>query len=447
MKQVTKTWIQNAWGRIKKELRWFKPGMGVKRWIGLILIGTTLLGLGFAVIIIDLYRTVPDTWYLPILSAASLRVLERPIRAIIFGASGLYLILMGTWGLNRTLLRPFLQPGKPILDTVTAYRLRERGPKIVVIGGGNGLAALLRGLKEHTHRLTAIVTVADDGGSSGELRKNIGILPPGDIRNCLAAMSDDEALMTQVFQYRFGTGSGLKGHSLGNLFITALAGITGSFEEAIAESGRVLAVKGQVLPSTLHDVHLVADLHIPGNQKDVRVKGESLITKTQGEVKKVWLDPSSPLAFPPSLQALLSADLIIIGPGSLYTSIIPNLLVPDLVEAVRASRALKFYVCNVATQPGETDGFSSKDHLETIEKYIGGGLFDLLISNDHYEGELSNESDWVRFDPDLNGKIAVYTSNLVDQHNPWRHDSNKLAQTVMDIYFERTGPLSPKTDS
>jgi hypothetical protein len=222
--------------RINRALRWLTPGLGVKRWLGVILLGTTLIGLGFAVLVLDIYRTAPETWWLPVLSYLSLRFLERPLRAVIFGGFGIALILFGTYKLNRALLRPYITPGKPILDAVSAFRKKERGPRIVVIGGGNGLSALLRGLKNHTANLTAVVTVADDGGSSGELRRNMGVLPPGDIRNCLAALSNDEAMLTQIFQYRFGEGAGLNGHTLGNLLITALADITGSFEEEIGRA-------------------------------------------------------------------------------------------------------------------------------------------------------------------------------------------------------------------
>lgn len=235
--------------------RWLVPGIGVKRWVLLILVGTTLLALGFAVILLDLYRTVPNTWWLPIVKIVSLQwITNRVIRALIFFLIGISAIVVGTWGMNRALLRPFIQPGKNVIDTLSEYRRREKGPRIVVIGGGTGLAALLRGIKEYSRNITAVVAVADDGGSSGEIRKTLGILPPGDIRNCLAALSDDEELLTQLFQYRFSSSVGLNGHSLGNLLISALTEITGSFEEAVAETARVLAVKGQVLPSTLHDV-------------------------------------------------------------------------------------------------------------------------------------------------------------------------------------------------
>ncbi|TLN05289.1 uridine diphosphate-N-acetylglucosamine-binding protein YvcK, partial [bacterium] len=376
-----------------------------------------------------------------------LQYLDRWVRALIFGGIGLATILVGTAGLNRALLKPFLRPGTTLLDTVTAYRKKERGPRIVAIGGGTGLSALLRGLKTYSSNITAVVSVADDGGSSGELRKTLGILPPGDIRNCLAALSEDEALLSQVFQYRFSNAGNLSGHSFGNLFISALTDITGSFEEAVAESGRVLAVKGRVLPATLHDVRLVADVTLPLRENDVHVKGESSITKAAGHVRRVWLEPSNPLAFPPAIQAILSADLIIVGPGSLYASLLPNLLVPDLAAALRSSRALKFYVCNVATQPGETDGYTCGAHVHTIEKHVDGSIFDLVICNDRFEGNLPAPLEWVRLEPELKEQYSVYQADLLDVDNPWRHDSLKLARTIMDLLNERTGPLIGRDES
>lgn len=440
-------WYRRVWQTIRREMRWFAPGIGVKRWITLILVGTTLIGVGIAMGILEIYRTAPDTWWLPLLSVASLRFLDRPLRVLIFGGLGVGMVLLGVWGLNRNLLKPFLRPGQPVVDTVNAYRKRERGPRIVVIGGGTGLSTLLRGLKEYTHNLTAIVTVADDGGSSGELRRNIGILPPGDIRNCLTALSDDEAMLSQLFQYRFASGTGLEGHSLGNLFITAMAGITGSFEEAIAEAGRVLAVEGRVLPATLHDVRLAASIQLADSKTEVQVKGESAIPQQKGQIRRIWLEPNNPLAFPPTLQAILTAELIVVGPGSLYTSLLPNLLVPDLAEALRASRAMKFYICNVATQPGETDGYNCGDHIHTLEKYLGGRVFDLAVVNVKTAGKLPEGIDWVLPEEDLDQTIAVYRADLTDRENPWRHDSKKLGQVVVDLFYERTGPLSSREES
>jgi uncharacterized cofD-like protein len=429
---------------LRKSIQWLKPGLGIKRWLVVILAGTTLVGLGFAVLVIDLYRNAPDNAFLPIITALSLRFLARPLRALIFGGSGLVMILVGIWGLNRALLRPFMRPGKNLIDSVTAYRKRDKGPRIVVIGGGTGLAALLRGLKQYSANITAIVTVADDGGSSGELRKTMGVLPPGDIRNCLAALSSDEELLTQLFQYRFAAGAGLNGHTLGNLLITALTDITGSFEDAIAETGRVLAVTGQVLPSTLHDVRLVAEVSTP--DKQIIVKGESEIPLAAGRVQRVWLEPSNPLAFPPALQAILAADLIIVGPGSLFTSILPNLLVPDVADALRATRAFKFYVCNVATQPGETDGFSCADHIRTLEKHLGGRIFDIIVCNFNFKGKLPRSVEWVKPDTNLEEMYPAYFADLLDEQTPWRHDSQKLAKSLVDLYNERTGPLASREE-
>jgi uncharacterized cofD-like protein len=225
------------------------------------------------------------------------------------------------------------------------------------------------------------------------------------------------------------------------LFISALAEITGSFEEAVAESGRVLAVHGRVLPATLHDVRLVADVVLPHAVNEVRVEGESQIPKVSGKVRRVWLEPSTPPAFPEAIQTILAADLIVIGPGSMYTSILPNLLVPDLVEAIRASRALKIFICNVATQQGETDGYSCGDHVRALEEHAGSGLFDLIVSNQRFEGNLPPGIDWVIVEPDLDEDYGVYRADILDTIHPWRHDSQKLAQVVMDLFRERTGPL------
>jgi len=258
----------------------------------------------------------------------------------------------------------------------------------------------------------------------------------------LVALSNDEALLGELFQYRFPNGnSGLDGHSFGNLFITALAEITGSIEEAVAESGRVLAVYGRVLPSTLNNVQLVADVMLPHMVSELRIEGESQIPKSNGKVRRVWLEPNNPPAFPDAIKAILSADLILIGPGSLYTSILPNLLVPDFSEAIRASRAHTFYICNVATQPGETDGFTCGDHIQAIEEHADEGLFDVVVINEYYEGKLPQNVDWVVAEPVLDHKYAVYRADLIDKLHPWRHDSKKLAQVIMDLYQDRTGPL------
>ena len=442
MGKKNESWYRRLGGTLSDSSRWLVPGLGVKRWLVVILLGTTLVGVGSAILILDFYRNAPETWWLPVISAASLRFLPRLIRGLIFGLLGAGLILGGIWGINRSLMAPFLRPGRRVVDALSVHRRRERGPKIVVLGGGHGLSTLLRGLKEHTNNLTAIVTVADDGGSSGRLRESLGILPPGDIRNCLAALSNDEALLTQLFQYRFPNGaSGLDGHSFGNLFITAMAEITGSFEEAIAESGRVLSVNGRVLPSTLHDVRLVADVVLPYLVSEVRVEGESHIPESTGKVRRVWLEPNNLPAFPQAVQAILAADMIVVGPGSLYTSILPNLLVPDIAAAIRSSRAFKVFVCNVATQPGETEHFTCGDHLRAIEEHVGGNLFNMIVSNQSFSGELPKDIQWVKTEDDLDVDHAVYRADLIEEVHPWRHDAGKLAQVLVDLLQERTGPL------
>jgi uncharacterized cofD-like protein len=414
----------------------------VKRWFFLMLIGISLIGLGLAIFLSGIYNTAPETWWLPAITFVSLQFLARPVRVVIFVLLGFGLIGLGIWGLNRALLEPFLQPGKRLVDQVSEFRRRERGPRVVVIGGGHGIATVLRGLKEYTNNLTAIVSVADDGGSSGEIRRDLGILPPGDIRTCLAALSDDEALLTQLFQYRFGGDTGLGGHSFGNLFISSLVDITGSFEKAVAESGRALSVHGQVLPATLHNVRLVADVRLSQTENEVRVEGESQIPKAAGRVRRVWLEPNDASAYPPVIQAVLAADMIIIGPGSLYTSILPNILVRDLLEAIHSSRAVKMFVTNIATQPGETEKYTSSDHIHALEDLIGFELVDVIVCNSCYDGEFEGAVQWVRLDENEVRDPRVYFTELVDRDNLVHHDAAKLAQTLMALYNERTGPLT-----
>ncbi len=427
---------------IRSLARWFQPGLGVKRWFLLVLLGITMLGVGLALFLLEIYRTQSsNNLFLTILSYASLRFMPRELRIFIFTAMGAGLAAYGILRLNRSLLSPFIRPGHGVLDELNSFRQIEKGPRIVAIGGGHGLSTLLRGLKLYTKKLTAIVTVADDGGSSGRLRETFGILPPGDIRNCLAALSNDEQMLTQLFRYRFSGAGGLDGHSFGNLFITALADITGSFESAVAESGKVLSVSGRVLPSTLHDVKLVADMVLPNSLNQVRVEGESRIPKMAGRVRRVWLEPNDAPAFPPTLKEILSADMIVVGPGSLYTSLLPNLLVKDLLGAITASRAVKIYVCNIATQAGETDVYTCYDHVRALEEHVGDGVFDVVLCNDNYEGVLNEGSQFVRADEKTLADTRTRCADLSDENFPWRHDTAKLAATLVEILNEYTGPL------
>lgn len=314
----------------------------------------------------------------------------------------------------------------------------DQAPKVVAIGGGTGLSTLLRGLKAHTPHITAIVTVADDGGSSGRLRRELGLLPPGDFRNCIAALADDEALITQLFQYRFGQGDGLNGHSFGNLFITALAAVTGSFERAIEEAGRVLTIRGCILPSTLEDVTLVADVAgAPGAASAglTRVQGESAIPKAGLPIERVFLRPDRVRAYPQAVRAILCADLIVAGPGSLFTSVLPNLLIEGIRQAVSASSALRIYVCNVATQPGETDGYDVGQHVKALQRHVGQDLFPYVLVNNN----LAPTREAPQLQPvalcDTTGEsYEVIEADLCDLDVPWRHDSGKLAALIMRFY-------------
>ena len=311
-----------------------------------------------------------------------------------------------------------------------AHRQRQRGPKIVAIGGGHGLNTLLRGLKEYTDNITAIVTVADDGGSSGKLRRDLGMLPPGDFRNCIAALSEAEGLVSQLFQYRFGQDSGLDGHSFGNLYLTAMTAITGSFLSALEESSRVLAVRGRVIPSTLAQVVLGAEVLVPGPAQDAspgqlrRVQGESRIGELRGQVQRVYLEPEDAPAYPEAIRAILDADLIVIGPGSLYTSVLPNLLVQDLARAVSSSTATKAYVCNVATQAGETEGYDVSAHVHALRAHVGPGLFHFVLANHTFaDNPPPGEGvDWTRLPEERPTDYELVTGDLVDRQYPWRHD-------------------------
>lgn len=424
--------------------RWLQPGLGVKRWLALLVVGVALLGLGFALLLDDLF-SVKDSAAL--LSGLGLSGLPPGLAAAGLGLAGLSASLLSIFRLNRSLMSPFVGRGQPVVDRVARHRRLGKGPRIVAIGGGTGLATLLRGLKLHTGNLTAVVTMADDGGSSGRLRRSLGLPPPGDLRSCLAALSEDEDLLTQLFQYRFVEGEELDGHSFGNLFIAAISGVTGAFDLGIREAGRVLGIQGQVLPSTLSNVLLAADKTPEQDVRAIRIEGESRITKVRGQVRRVYLEPSDPPAYPGAVHALLNADMIVIGPGSLYTSIIPNLLVPDIANAIRASRAFRVYVCNVATQAGETDGYDCVAHTRALEEHAGPGLVDLVVANDCLHIEIPGGAESVC--PPENGSIGlpVYLADLVDDERPWRHDSIQLAESLIALLEERTGPLDlPKVE-
>ena len=351
--------------RSQRAVRWLQPGLVVKRWLLTSGLGLLMALLGAAVWadLKPIYWILETlSWLLSSLTTVLPREITGPLVVLI--GSGLLL-----WGQSRSFgsIQQALAPDKDtvLVDALRAKSRLNRGPNIVAIGGGTGLSTLLSGLKRYSSHITAIVTVADDGGSSGRLRRELGVLPPGDIRNCLAALSTEEPLLTRLFQYRFTAGSGLEGHSFGNLFLSALTAITGNLETAITASSRVLAVQGQVVPATNVDVRLWAEL-----ENGDRIEGESNIGHAPSPIVRLGCLPERPPALPRALEAIASADLILLGPGSLYTSLLPNLLVPELVTAIQRSRAPRLYICNLMTQPGETDGLDVSGHLRAIEAQL-----------------------------------------------------------------------------
>jgi uncharacterized cofD-like protein len=324
--------------------------------------------------------------------------------------------------------------------------------RIVALGGGTGLSTLLRELKDHVSRrkeervrmpisdLAAVVTVTDDGGSSGRLRREYRMLPPGDIRNCMVALSKDEELLSRLFQYRFATGKSLKGHSFGNLFLTALTKVTGDFTEAVRLSGQVLAIRGRIFPATLANVHLEAAL------EDGRVvKGETRISASRRRIRRVRLVPRDARPLPEVLRAIEQANLLTFGPGSLYTSVIPNLLVRGVADAVRRSRATKIYIANLMTQPGETLGYTLADHVRAIYEHTSPDLFDwVIINRQPISGRLlrryrSQGAEPVKFDLDeLQGMgLRCVLDSLVDEQHVVRHDAARLARLLLEEFVLR----------
>jgi uncharacterized cofD-like protein len=414
-------------------IKWFYFGMHIKRWLLLLLVGVAVMGLGFGYFLRQAYGTYTfPAW----VYYATLQFVPRLVRGGLFLVASMAIIGFAIWKLNQSLLSAFIKPerNESIVDIIYNHRYLRRGPKIVVIGGGTGLSTLLRGLKEYTGNITAIVSIADDGGSSGRLQRELGVLPPGDIRKNIAALADAEPLMSRLFEYRFSEGEGLEGHAFGNLFIAAMTEVAGNFEEAVRETSRVLAVRGQILPATLSKLTLCART-VDG---DI-VRGESAITE-RGHVKEIFLDPPTIQANPDAIRAILQADLVICGPGSLMTSVLPNLLVEGIRRAIDVSPALKVYVCNVATQHGETDAFNVSDHYAALREHLKGAhAFDFVLANSNTEAVLPAEwhSEPVRIDRmNLDG-ARVVKADVVAEENRYRHDSKKLADSLIRLYYER----------
>jgi uncharacterized cofD-like protein len=418
--------------------KWLYIGLHIKRWLILIAIAMAFMGLGFAYLLREVYVTYTfPSWA----HELTLQFLPRWLRGALFIGIATALGVVSVWKLNQSITSaalPAMTRGTDIVDLVYRNRTRDRGPKIVALGGGTGLSNLLRGLKQYTSNLTAIVTVADDGGSSGALRRDLHVIPPGDLRNCIAALADAEPLVTELFQYRFDeSAGGMAGHSFGNLFITAMAEVTGSMEAGIAETSRVLAVRGQIVPASLDDVVLLAR-YADGQM----ARGESKIPRRGEPPVEVWLEPRDVTAHPRAIAALLDADLIIIGPGSLYTSVLPNLLVKGIEKAISDSRAYKLFVSNVATQHGETDGYDAADHYDAMLHHVRTDrLVDAILANSNLPSE-PLPAEWqstpvmAAGDADYHGAHLIL-ADLVDREKRYRHNSEALASLIMRSYFER----------
>ena len=420
--------------RMPKTAGWLIPGLEIKRWFALIFVGSVFIILGI------LALSNPEQVYHFLLDIKN--SLNVDLVAAISILLGSLLFFKGWQKTNLSMLD--IHTGKEsegILETLYRRRKLNKGPKVVAIGGGTGLSMLLKGIKKITNNITAVVTVGDDGGSSGRLREEMGVLPPGDIRNCIAALADDEDLVTKLFQYRFDVGEGLKGHSFGNLFLTALCSITGNMVRAVKESSNVLSIRGRVLPSTLDDMKLAAEM------EDGRViHGESAIPEAKGKIKRLFTEPSECKALPEVIEAIKSADLIIMGPGSLYTSVIPNLLIKEIASEVAKSKAKKIYVCNIMTQPGETDNYSVASHVNALISHAGSSdILDAVLVNNSIPENISpayashNSYPVVLDLENLNPTgVKLVSTKLIEEEQSRngliRHSSDRVARSVYYWY-------------
>ena len=421
--------------KVSKDVGWLIPGLNVKRWLFLIFLGSVLMVLGFLII----FDIRPIYQIMELIRKAAL-ILPTEILAVVTIFIGAIIFFSGWKKTTLSIIdMDSSKGGNSLLERLYRRSKLNKGAKVVAIGGGTGLSMLLRGIKKYTNNITAVVTVGDDGGSSGRLREDMGILPPGDIRNCIAALADDDDLITELFQYRFKTGEGLEGHSFGNLFLTALCAITGNMVKAVKESSNVLNIRGVVLPATLDDMKLAAEF-----TDGTIVKGESNIPEVKKQIKKLFTEPEICHALPEVLDAIASADLIILGPGSLYTSVIPNLLVDGIVDAIMESSAKKIYVCNIMTQPGETDGYSVASHLNALFAHANGRkIVDAILVNDSLpdnisEGYAKTGSIPVRLDMEnlVPTGVTVVSQKLIQENKQGlvRHSSNRVARAVYYWY-------------
>ncbi len=425
--------------------RWLRPGLGIKRWLLVVFAGELCLALAGALLLRQFYREVEvDGPLQAAIYLVTLQFLPHAVRGAILVTVGLALFVLGSLRVIRTLMDPFRSPehDQPLVEVIYQKRFLARGPRIVAIGGGTGLSTLLRGLKEYTSNLTAVVTVADDGGSSGKLRQQLGVPPVGDIRNCIVALADAEPLMGQLLQYRFPgeEAESLGGHAVGNLLIAALTAVeNGDFEEGVRQMNRVLAVRGQVLPVSATPLVLHARL-----RDGTEIEGQSLITKT-AEIDRVWVAPGDVRASEDAIQAINEADLIVIGPGSLFTSILPSLLIPEVRDAIFSSPALRVYVCNVATQKGETLGLDLSDHVEALARHTAPEIADVVLACTERSHRLpvSSRGDpasvRLRWPPTIWPIPRLVVDDVIDADNPHHHDPERLAASLIRAAERESG--------
>jgi len=429
--------------RLLKLMRWFYPGLKIKRWLLLFSLGVYLIVVGLATVIGRQVLHIDYGFSLPFLAGD---IVMQPLSGLLLLAVGVLVVATALRLLISSIVDALIgaQGNSGLAEVLYLKRQLTKGPRVLAVGGGTGLSTLLRGLKEYTSNVTAVVTVTDDGGSSGRLRDEMGILPPGDLRSCLVALADREPLMEEVFQYRFVQG-GMAGHNLGNLFIGAMADILGDFEKGIQEASKVLAIRGRVLPATLEQVRLGA-LLVDGRE----VLGETNLSTDVSAISKVFLEPSDPKPTPGVLKAIDEAELIVIGPGSLYTSVLPNLLIPGVAEAIAKSEALVIYVVNVMTQPGETDGYSVTDHLEAIRKHVGD-LVDIVVYNTEQPSKerlapyKEQQAELVRKGVSKDtGRVRFVGADLLNEEDLVRHDPEKLARVLLRIFFRYKSGVEPR---
>jgi len=410
----------NYYQFLKEISKLLYPGIGLKRWLISGSIGIGLLSVGIA------YTISKMAWF------SFSNLLPGEIESVILIMTGIIIVIGSIYGIYKS-IGPFLLQGQSfdnLANTIYKEKNKGKGPKIVAIGGGTGLSVLLRGLKNYSNNISAIITVSDDGGSSGRLRRELGVIPPGDFRNCLVALSDAEPLLAELFQYRFDQGDGLKGHSFGNLFIAAMNDLTRSFPEALMQSSKILAVKGEIIPSTLQNLKLIAEL-----ENGKTIKGESYIGKAESKIKNLLINPTTVKAYPPALTKIEEADVIIIGPGSLYTSIIPNLSIKDIAKSINESNACKIYVCNIATQLGETNKYSMEDHIESLQRHTNPTIVDYVLVNNNVRelGDRFFGEPVINYN-NLTTHVKIIESDIGDEAHPIRHDSNKLSESIINLY-------------